>query len=129
LANIVSDRINFASSKIHVDYPDFLDIQLKSFQEFFQLETNPENRSNEGLFKVFSENFPITDARNNFVLEFLDYFVDPPRYSMFVLRLPARMRSPSLAHGRAKVCTDPRVSRTHTPPKNSARNAFISVWT
>lgn len=82
MANIVSDRINFASSKIHVDYPDFLDIQLKSFQEFFQLETNPENRSNEGLFKVFSENFPITDARNNFVLEFLDYFVDPPRYSM-----------------------------------------------
>jgi DNA-directed RNA polymerase subunit beta len=82
LANIISDRINFATSKIHVDYPDFLDIQLKSFQEFFQLETNPENRSNEGLFKVFSENFPITDARNNFVLEFLDYFVDPPRYSM-----------------------------------------------
>jgi len=82
LANIISDRINFASTKIHVDYPDFLDIQLKSFQEFFQLETNPENRSNEGLFKVFSENFPITDARNNFVLEFLDYFVDPPRYSM-----------------------------------------------
>jgi len=82
LANIVSDRINFASTKIKVDYPDFLDIQLKSFQEFFQLETNPENRSNEGLFKVFSENFPITDARNNFVLEFLDYFVDPPRYSM-----------------------------------------------
>ena len=82
MANIISDRINFASTKIHVDYPDFLDIQLKSFQEFFQLETNPENRSNEGLFKVFSENFPITDARNNFVLEFLDYFVDPPRYSM-----------------------------------------------
>jgi DNA-directed RNA polymerase subunit beta len=82
LANIISDRINFASSKIHLDYPDFLDIQLKSFHEFFQLETNPENRSNEGLFKVFSENFPITDARNNFVLEFLDYFVDPPRYSM-----------------------------------------------
>ncbi|MCD6178533.1 MAG: DNA-directed RNA polymerase subunit beta [Bacteroidales bacterium] len=82
MANIVSDRINFASTKIKVDYPDFLDIQLKSFQEFFQLETNPENRSNEGLFKVFSENFPITDARNNFVLEFLDYFVDPPRYSM-----------------------------------------------
>lgn len=82
MANIVSDRINFASTKIKVDYPDFLDIQLKSFREFFQLETNPENRSNEGLFKVFSENFPITDARNNFVLEFLDYFVDPPRYSM-----------------------------------------------
>ncbi|HHN47410.1 MAG TPA: DNA-directed RNA polymerase subunit beta [Bacteroidales bacterium] len=65
-----------------VEYPDFLDIQLKSFQDFFQLETNPENRINEGLFKVFSENFPITDARNNFVLEFLDYFIDPPRYSI-----------------------------------------------
>ena len=63
-------------------YPDFLDIQLKSFQDFFQLETNTENRKNEGLFKVFSENFPITDARNNFVLEFLDYFVDPPRYTI-----------------------------------------------
>ncbi|MCD4746602.1 MAG: DNA-directed RNA polymerase subunit beta [Bacteroidales bacterium] len=75
-------RINFASTKIHSEYPDFLDIQLKSFQDFFQLETNPENRVNEGLFKVFSENFPITDARNNFILEFLDYFIDPPRYSI-----------------------------------------------
>ncbi len=73
-------RINFASIK-SVPYPDFLEIQLKSFQEFFQLETNPEDRINEGLYKVFAENFPITDARNNFVLEFLDYFVDPPRYS------------------------------------------------
>jgi len=64
------------------DYPDFLDVQLKSFQEFFQLETTPENRSDEGLFKVFSENFPITDTRNQFVLEFLDYFIDPPRYTV-----------------------------------------------
>jgi DNA-directed RNA polymerase subunit beta len=77
-----SKRISFASAQIKVEYPDFLDIQLKSFQDFFQLETNPENRINEGLFKVFSENFPITDARNNFVLEFLDYFIDPPRYSI-----------------------------------------------
>ncbi|MFU8843505.1 MAG: DNA-directed RNA polymerase subunit beta [Bacteroidales bacterium] len=75
-------RINFGSTKIGFDYPDFLDIQLQSFQEFFQLETNPDNRTQEGLFKVFSENFPITDARNNFVLEFLDYFIDPPRYSI-----------------------------------------------
>jgi len=67
---------------VHIDYPDFLDIQLKSFKDFFQLATTPENRSNEGLYKVFSENFPITDTRNNFVLEFLDYFVDPPRYSI-----------------------------------------------
>ncbi|MCB2220201.1 MAG: DNA-directed RNA polymerase subunit beta [Bacteroidetes bacterium] len=75
-------RINFGTTQINIDYPDFLDIQLKSFQEFFQLETNPENRAEEGLYKVFSENFPITDARNNFVLEFLDYFIDPPRYSI-----------------------------------------------
>ncbi len=75
-------RINFSKTKIKSRYPDFLDIQLKSFQDFFQLETNPENRVNEGLYKVFSENFPITDARNNFVLEFLDYFIDPPRYSI-----------------------------------------------
>lgn len=76
------ERKNFASTRIQTEYPDFLDIQLKSFQDFFQLETNPENRINEGLYKVFSENFPITDARNNFVLEFLDYFIDPPRYSI-----------------------------------------------
>jgi len=75
-------RINFASSKNQFAYPDFLDIQLKSFQEFFQLETTPENRESEGLYKVFAENFPITDTRNQFVLEFLDYFIDPPRYTI-----------------------------------------------
>jgi DNA-directed RNA polymerase subunit beta len=75
-------RISFASIKSQIDYPDFLDIQLKSFQDFFQLETTSENRQNEGLYKVFAENFPISDARNNFVLEFLDYFIDPPRYSL-----------------------------------------------
>lgn len=80
--NSISTRVNFASSKNQFAYPDFLDIQLKSFQEFFQLETTPENRESEGLFKVFSENFPITDTRNQFVLEFLDYFIDPPRYSI-----------------------------------------------
>jgi DNA-directed RNA polymerase subunit beta len=77
-----SQRINFATTKSLVDYPDFLDIQLKSFQDFFQLETTSENRQNEGLYKVFAENFPISDARNNFVLEFLDYFIDPPRYTI-----------------------------------------------
>ena len=81
-SNSISTRVNFASSKNQFAYPDFLDIQLKSFQEFFQLETTPENRESEGLFKVFAENFPITDTRNQFVLEFLDYFVDPPRYSI-----------------------------------------------
>ncbi|MCK9320742.1 MAG: DNA-directed RNA polymerase subunit beta [Bacteroidales bacterium] len=79
--NKSNNIVSFASVK-HFEYPDFLDIQLKSFQDFFQLETNSENRINEGLYKVFSENFPISDARNNFVLEFLDYFIDPPRYSI-----------------------------------------------
>lgn len=76
-----NERINFGSIKTPLEYPDFLDIQIKSFQDFFQLETKLEDRNNEGLFKTFSENFPITDSRNQFVLEFLDYFVDPPRYS------------------------------------------------
>ncbi len=80
--NITGKRVSFATVTNHFDYPDFLEIQVKSFQDFFQLETTPENRKNEGLFKVFSENFPISDARNNFVLEFLDYFVDPPKYSI-----------------------------------------------
>jgi DNA-directed RNA polymerase subunit beta len=77
-----SKRINFGSSALSFDYPDFLDIQLQSFEEFFQIDTLPEHREQEGLFKVFSENFPITDTRNQFVLEFLDYFIDPPRYSI-----------------------------------------------
>ena len=76
------ERINFASVKKVLDYPDFLDVQLESFKEFFQLDTTSESRANEGLFKVFMENFPISDTRNIFVLEFLDYFVDPPRYSI-----------------------------------------------
>ncbi len=77
-----STRISFGRIKMAAAYPDLLEIQLKSFKEFFQLETTPENRSNEGLYRVFQENFPITDARNIFVLEFLDYFIDPPRYSI-----------------------------------------------
>ncbi|MEN6618578.1 MAG: DNA-directed RNA polymerase subunit beta [Rikenellaceae bacterium] len=77
-----NQRITFATSKALLDYPDFLEVQLKSFKDFFQLETTPENRKNEGLFKVFQEIFPITDTRNNFVLEFIDYFIDPPRYSI-----------------------------------------------
>lgn len=80
--NQKAERINFGSIKNQLSYPDFLDIQLQSFQSYFQLDTTPENREQEGLFRVFSENFPITDARNQFVLEFLDYFVDPPRYSI-----------------------------------------------
>ncbi|MBV5282567.1 MAG: DNA-directed RNA polymerase subunit beta [Paludibacter sp.] len=77
-----AQRINFASIKNQLDYPDFLEVQLKSFHDFFQMDTAPEKRKSEGLYKVFSENFPITDTRNNFILEFLDYYVDPPRYSI-----------------------------------------------
>lgn len=77
-----NQRINFSSAKGNVVAPDFLDIQLQSFREFFQLDTLPEDRLNEGLYKTFQENFPITDSRNQFVLEFLDYLVDSPRYSI-----------------------------------------------
>jgi len=77
-----NERISFASKKDQLEYPDFLEIQLKSFSEFFQLGTTPENRRKEGLYQVFMENFPITDTRNNFVLEFLDYSIDPPRYTI-----------------------------------------------
>ncbi|MBL1407945.1 DNA-directed RNA polymerase subunit beta [Sphingobacterium faecale] len=80
--NIQKERVNFATSKKVIDYPDFLDVQLESFREFFQLETTSDNRHQEGLYKVFAENFPISDSRNIFVLEFLDYFIDPPRYDI-----------------------------------------------
>tara|TARA_B100001250_G_scaffold372389_1_gene357818 strand:+ start:838 stop:4638 length:3801 start_codon:yes stop_codon:yes gene_type:complete len=76
------NRIDFAAAKHSPEYPDFLDIQIKSFQDFFQLETKSDERKEEGLFNTFKENFPITDTRNQFVLEFIDYFIDPPRYSI-----------------------------------------------
>ena len=75
-------RISFSTLKNRVPYPDLLEVQLKSFRDFFQMDTTAENRKNEGLYKVFQENFPITDTRNNFVLEFIDYYIDPPRYSI-----------------------------------------------
>jgi len=78
----IQQRISFASTRSKFEYPDFLEVQIKSFKEFFQLGTSPEDRKIEGLFKVFQENFPISDTRNNFVLEFIDYQVDPPRYSI-----------------------------------------------
>ncbi|RYZ75386.1 MAG: DNA-directed RNA polymerase subunit beta, partial [Proteobacteria bacterium] len=77
-----AERISFAKIRKVIEYPDFLDVQVQSFQDFFQLETAAENRSNEGLFKVFAENFPISDSRENFVLNFIDYHVDPPKYSV-----------------------------------------------
>ncbi len=82
MANKNNQRINFAQSKHVLDYPDFLDVQIQSFKEFFQLQTTSDNRHTEGLFQVFAENFPISDSRNIFVLEFLDYFIDPPRYDI-----------------------------------------------
>ena len=81
-SNTVNQRVNFASTKNPLEYPDFLEVQLKSFQDFLQLDTPPEKRKKEGLYKVFAENFPIADTRNNFVLEFLDYYIDPPRYTI-----------------------------------------------
>jgi DNA-directed RNA polymerase subunit beta len=75
-------RVSFSTVKNRVPYPDLLEVQLKSFRDFFQMDTTAENRKNEGLYKVFQENFPITDTRNNFVLEFIDYYIDPPRYSI-----------------------------------------------
>ena len=80
--NQTNNRINFASIANPLQFPDFLEVQLKSFQDFLQLDAPPEHRKNEGLYKVFTENFPIADTRNNFVLEFLDYYIDPPRYSI-----------------------------------------------
>ncbi len=82
MASKTNERVNFSKTQIKLEYPDLLGIQLQSFKDFFQLETTPENRKNEGLYRVFTENFPISDARNIFVLEFLDYFVDPPRYTI-----------------------------------------------
>ncbi|QTY27181.1 DNA-directed RNA polymerase subunit beta [Flavobacterium sp. CS20] len=102
-----NERISFSSVTNKPDYPDFLDILVKSFKDFFQLETKPEERSDEGLFNTFMENFPITDTRNQFVLEFLDYFIDPPRYSIqeciergltYCVPLKARLKL---------YCTDP----------------------
>jgi len=107
LAKENNERINFSKTKIKSAYPDFLDVQLKSFQDFFQLETNPENRVNEGLYKVFSENFPITDARNNFVLEFLDYYIDPPRYSIEECIERGLTYSVPLKSKLKLYCTDP----------------------
>lgn len=81
-SKIVNQRVNFASVKEPMPFPDFLDVQIKSFRDFLQLDTPPEQRKNDGLYKVFAENFPIADTRNNFVLEFLDYSIDSPRYSI-----------------------------------------------
>ena len=102
-----TQRINFASIKNFLTYPDFLEVQLKSFQDFLQLDTPPEKRKKEGLYKVFSENFPIADTRNNFVLEFLDYYVDPPRYSIDECIARGLTYSVPLKAKLKLYCTDP----------------------
>ena len=100
-------RINFASIKNPLPYPDFLEVQLKSFRDFMQLDTPTETRKNEGLYNVFSENFPITDTRNNFVLEFLDYYVDPPRYTIEECLERGLTYSVPLKAKLKLYCTDP----------------------
>ena len=100
-------RINFASIKHFLPYPDFLEVQLKSFQDFLQLDTPPEKRKKEGLYKVFAENFPIADTRNNFVLEFLDYYVDPPRYTIDECIARGLTYSVPLKAKLKLYCTDP----------------------
>ncbi len=103
----INNRVNFASIKNPVAFPDFLDVQLKSFRDFLQLDTPPELRKNDGLFKVFSENFPIADTRNNFVLEFLDYYIDPPRYSIAECLEQGLTYSVPLKAKLKLYCTDP----------------------
>ena len=107
MPSILKNRVNFASAKKTPDYPDFLDIQIKSFQDFFQLETKSAERAEEGLFNTFKENFPITDTRNQFVLEFIDYFVDPPRYSIQECIERGLTHSVPLKARLKLYCTDP----------------------
>ncbi len=100
-------RVNFASIKNPLPFPDFLDVQLKSFRDFLQLDTPPEKRKNQGLYKVFAENFPIADTRNNFVLEFLDYYIDPPRYTIAECLERGLTYSVPLKAKLKLYCTDP----------------------
>ena len=103
----ITQRINFASIKSQLPYPDFLEVQLKSFQDFLQLDMPPEKRKKEGLYRVFTENFPITDTRNNFVLEFLDYYLDPPRYTVEECIARGLTYSVPLKAKMKLYCTDP----------------------
>lgn len=107
MSKVVDNRVNFASVHNPYPYPDFLDVQLKSFKDFLQLDTPPEERKNDGLYKVFAENFPITDTRNNFVLEFLDYYIDPPRYTIDECLERGLTYSVPLKAKMKLYCTDP----------------------
>ena len=114
VSGTMKPRVNFASIKSPLQYPDFLDIQLKSFRDFLQLDTPPEERKKEGLYKVFAENFPIADTRNNYVLEFLDYYVDPPRYSIEECLLRGLTYNVPLKAKLKLYCTDPDHEDFHT---------------
>ena len=107
MSSTVKPRVNFATVKNPLPYPDFLEVQLKSFKDFLQLDTPPEKRNNEGLYKVFTENFPIADTRNNFVLEFLDYYIDPPRYTIEECLERGQTYSVPLKAKLKLYCTDP----------------------
>jgi DNA-directed RNA polymerase subunit beta len=107
MSNVINNRVNFASVSNPYPYPDFLDVQLKSFRDFLQLDTPPEERKNDGLYRVFAENFPITDTRNNFVLEFLDYYIDPPRYTIDECLERGLTYSVPLKAKMKLYCTDP----------------------
>ncbi|MBO5156779.1 MAG: DNA-directed RNA polymerase subunit beta [Prevotella sp.] len=106
-SKVINNRVNFGSVKNPMPFPDFLDVQLQSFKDFLQLDTPPEERKNDGLYKVFAENFPITDTRNNFILEFLDYYIDPPRYSIDECLERGLTYSVPLKAKLKLYCTDP----------------------
>ncbi len=107
MSQVINNRVNFASVHNPMPYPDFLDVQLKSFKDFLQLDTPAEQRKNDGLYKVFAENFPIADTRNNFVLEFLDYYIDAPRYSVEECLERGLTYSVPLKAKLKLYCTDP----------------------
>ena len=107
MSSVINNRVNFATVKNPLPYPDFLDVQLKSFRDFLQLDTPSEQRKNDGLYKVFAENFPIADTRNNFVLEFLDYYIDPPHYTIDECLERGLTYSVPLKAKLKLYCTDP----------------------
>ena len=116
-------RVNFARVKNPMPYPDFLDVQLQSFREVLQLDTPTEERNKDGLYKVFSENFPITDTRNNFTLQFLDYFIDPPRYTIEECLERGLTYSVPLKAKMKLFCTDPE----HTDFETIVSDVFLGT--
>ena len=123
MSQVINNRVNFASVHNPMPYPDFLDVQLKSFREFLQLDTPYELRKNDGLFKVFAENFPIADTRNNFVLEFLDYYIEAPRYSIDECLERGLTYSVPLRAKLKLFCTDP----DHEEFETSEQSVFLGM--